>query len=310
MRSFVMILGFVLFVVGWRASGVQAESTARPLPVYEDWDLATPGVQPLSAKFPALNQSDLREFSEARLFCNLLADPAQLLLHLPPNYSIPSFLLTNGKATVSVGIQVTSSEVAKFDAAGHNLGFPGDRSGPGAAAFVLTPAVNNNTGKPEQLVLAQWVNPGSPIRNKLAALGISAIEAEVKVRVKDEEENRTLHGSVEDAAGLVFKVEAKAPFRASAMRQVSLPSFKARFLTVAPLAFITGTLFDSAFQFDFAPFISDVGGAEVEVDFPKAKHHSTQLRLPHGTLPVEVPARTNFGMVDGFQVFFQQIPGQ
>ena len=57
------------------------ESTARPLPVYEDWDLATPGNQSLSTKFPALNHPDLRTLSEARLIFNLLADPAQLSTH-------------------------------------------------------------------------------------------------------------------------------------------------------------------------------------------------------------------------------------
>ena len=57
----------------------QAESTARPLPMYEDWDLATPNNQSLSTTFPALTQPDLRTLSEARLNFNLLAAPAQLL---------------------------------------------------------------------------------------------------------------------------------------------------------------------------------------------------------------------------------------
>ncbi len=309
MRSFIMILGLALSIVGWGASGAQAVSTARPLPVYEDWDLATPGVQSLSAKFPALTQPDLRSLSEARINFNLLTDPAQLLMHFPPNYSIPSSLLTNGKATVTLSVHVNSTEVAKFDAFGNNLGFPGDRAGPGAAAFVTTLAVNGNTGKLEQLVLAQWVNPGSPIRDKLTALGISAIEAEVAVEVKDEEENRTIHGSVEDAAGLVFEVKAEAPFRDSATRLVPILPFKPRFLTVDPLAPITGTLFNIGSQADLASFTSGVGGAEIEVAFPTT-NPPNQLRLPHGKLPVVVPAQINFTMIDGLQIFFQQLPGQ
>jgi hypothetical protein len=288
----------------------QAESTARPLPVYEDWDLATPGNQSLSTKFPALTHPDLRTLSEARLNFNLLADPAQLLMHLPPNYSIPSSQLTSGKATVTLGVQVNSTEVAKFDAAGNNLGFPGDRAGPSAGAFVFTVALNNNTSNLEQLVVAQWANPGNPIRNKLVTLGISPIEAKVVVEVEDAVENRTFHGSVKDALGRIFKVEAEAPFRGAAMRQVPLPPFKPRFLAVDPLAPITGTLFDFAFQMDLASFTSGVGGAEIEVNFSKAKHHKQELRLPHGNLPVEVPAQITFAMVDGLQIFFQQLPGQ
>ena len=288
----------------------QAESTARPLPVYEDWDLATPGNQSLSTTFPALNHPALRTLSEARLGFNLLADPAQLLMHLPPNYSIPSSQLTSGKATVTLGIQVNSTEVAKVDAAGNNLGFPGDRAGPSAGAFVFTLAVNNTTSNLEQLVVAQWANPRNQIRNKLVALGISPIEAKVVVEVEDAVEKRTLHGSVKDALGRIFKVEAEAPFRGAAMRQVPLPPFRPRFLAVDPLAPITGTLFDFAFQMDSASFTSGVGGAEIEVNFSKAKHHKKQLRLPHGNLPVEVPAQITFAMIDGLQIFFQQLPGQ
>jgi hypothetical protein len=59
-----------------------------------------------------------------------------------------------------------------------------------------------------------------------------------------------------------------------------------------------------------ASFTSGVGGAEIEVNFSKAKHHKKQLRLPHGKLPVEVPAQITFAMVDGLQIFFQQLPGQ
>ena len=160
-------------------------------------------------------------------------------------------------------------------------------------------------------MVAQWANPGNPIRNKLAALGISPIEAKVVVEVEDAVENRTLHGSVKDALGRIFKVEAEAPFRGAAMRQVPMPPFRPRFLAVDPLAPITGTLFDFAFQGDLTSlFTSGVGGAEIEVDFSKAKHHKTELRLPHGKLPVEVPAQIPFAMVDGLQIFFQRLPGQ
>jgi hypothetical protein len=212
---------------------------------------------------------------------------------------------------VTLGVQVNSTEVAKVDAAGTNLGFPGDRAGPSAGAFVLTLAVNNTTGNLEQLVVAQWANPGNPIKNKLVALGISPIEAKVVVEVEDAVENRTLHGSVKDALGRIFKVEAEAPFRGAAIRQVPVPPFRPRFLTVDPLAPITGTLFDFAFQGDLTSlFTSGVGGAEIEVNFSKAKPHKTELRLPHGKLPVELPAQIPFAMVDGLQIFFQRLPGQ
>ena len=95
------------------------------------------------------------------------------------------------------------------------------------------------------------------------------------------------------------------------MRQVPLLPFKPRFLAVDPLAPITGTLFDFAFQGDFTSlFTSGVGGAEIEVDFSKATQHKAELRLPHGQLPVEVPAQIPFAMVDGLQIFFQRLPGQ
>src|SRR5262249_6894390 len=133
---------------------------------------------------------------------------------------------------------------------------------------------------------------------------------QVDVEVKDAEQNRTIHGSVEDAAGLVFEVEAEAPFRDSAVRVVPSPLFKTRFLTVDHLGSITGTLFDFAFQMVETSFTHGIGVAEIEVDFPTTKKQVKQVRLPHGQLPVEVPARINFTMIDGSQIFFQQLPGQ
>jgi hypothetical protein len=89
------------------SSVTQANSTARPLPEYQDWDLQTPGNQSLIQRFPQLTQPELRSLSEGRVNVDLLCDPAQLLSHLPANYS--PFLDNNGQARVGLGVQVNSA---------------------------------------------------------------------------------------------------------------------------------------------------------------------------------------------------------
>jgi hypothetical protein len=292
------------------SSTPQTGSTARPLPEYQDWDLQTPGNQPLIQRFPQLTEPELRTLSEGRLNVDLLCDPTQLLSHLPANYA--PLLDSTGQARVGIGLQVNSTEVAQFDSSGTNLGFPGDRGGPEANGFVTVIAQNNNVSPPrlEQLTVAVWVNPGNPIRPRLQALGINNIVAEVRVRVRDNRDRtRTISGSVFDSQGKIFELEARAPFLAVAARQAPTVPFRPRFLTFGAQGDVTGTLFDMGFQGDLAPFVDGTNGAELEVSLPR-RHGHRILRLPRtGTPPVECTVPGTFTMIDGLQIFFQQLLG-
>ena len=293
------------------SSSPQAGSTARPLPEYQDWNPQSPGTQSLTQRFPQLTQPELRTFSEGRVQAALLCDPVQLQGHLPPNYA--PLLDSTGQAQIGIGLQVSSTELAQFDASGAYQGFPGERGGPEASGFVLTLANNNNVSPPrlEQLIVALWVNPGNPIRPRLEALGITGIEAQVRVRVQDNKDrSRTISGSVADTQGQIFELEARAPFLAVvAARQVLVVQFRPRFLKFGPLGDVTGTLFDFGFQGDQASLVDGVSGAELDVTLPRHHRHRV-LRLPRaGGPPVECTVPGTFAMIDGLQIFFQRLPG-
>jgi hypothetical protein len=158
--------------------------------------------------------------------------------------------------------------------------------------------------------VALWVNPGNPIQPRLQALGINNILAQVRVKVQDNKDRtRTITGSVSDAQGKIFTLEAQVPFLAVAVRQVPAVLFQPRFLTFSAQGDVTGTLFDFGFQGDLASFVDGANGAELEVTLPRRHRHRT-LRLPRtGAPPVDCTVPGTFTMIDGLQIFFQRLPG-
>lgn len=299
MRSFIIILGLVLSVVGW---GVNEAQAGGPLATYDDWNLTQPGDQPVTDRLPpSAAGPDVRAWDAQRVQVNWPCDPVQLQMHLPAGYEprlangqpIPS----GGRAFVQIiGRMGASSEFATVDPFSGVNTFPGTRFGPGSAAFVSTFARNPATGMVEQVVLTQWSNTGSSAEAE--ALGIFVQQATVETTVEDDAQGmRKIVVSLSDSQGRIFRLEAgPAPFEDSASRTV--PTGKARFLRPdggAP------PLFDNAAQSDFAFF--STSDFRLKVTFSTPNH---QLRLSTGLLPLDKTLPPVFVFVDGVQVFLQK----